>query len=150
MRIESEIDYWDDGFLTFNPDKIRDIFFENFPEAIFNKTNLARQNIENFFEKAEEQNYNPPDFVIDAKWKVAFQNGPVYKYEIPFDENKKIIVTLKRFGITFEADFDFDEALEIRIIEFLKLLRYGKIISEKQTINFSEAIENRNYWKLND
>ena len=77
MKIESEISYWKDGYLTFNPDKIRDVFFEHFPEAIFNKTNLSRQNIESFFEKAKQQNYDLPDFVVDANWKIAFQNGPV-------------------------------------------------------------------------
>ena len=57
---------------------------------------------------------------------------------------------LKRLRISFEADFDFDCALELRIIEFLKLLKYGMILSNQQTRNFSEAIENCSCWKLND
>ena len=150
MEIDSDIDYWGDGFLTYNPDKIRDLLFEYFPEAVFDKTNYARQNIETFFEKAEQQNYNPPDFVIDARWKIAFQNGPVYKYEIPLDENRKIDVMLKRFSINFRADFDFDDETEFKIIEFLKLLKYGTIMSDRQTKNFVEAVEDRNRWKLSN
>ncbi|MEP6904120.1 MAG: hypothetical protein ABJA66_20545 [Actinomycetota bacterium] len=56
----------------------------------------------------------------------------------------------KRFRITFEADFDFEDAMQLRIIEFLKLLKYGTILSNQQTKKFSEAIENRNYWKLSN
>ncbi len=37
MRIESYISYWKDGFLTYNPEKIRSILFEHFPAAIFDK-----------------------------------------------------------------------------------------------------------------
>src|SRR5215204_1805365 len=113
MRIECEIDYWDDGFLAFNLDKIRDVIFDRFPEAIFNKINHSRLNIENFLEICKQKNLAPPQYVVDARWKIAFQNGPVYIHEIPLDENRKIIVLLKRFRITIKADFDFDDAIEL-------------------------------------
>lgn len=148
MRIECEIGYWDDGFLTFNPDKIRELLFEHFPEAIFDKTNHSRLHIERFLERCKQKNLEPPDFVVDARWKIAFLNGPVYIYEIPFEEARNVVVTLRRFRITFEADFDFDEATELKIIEFLKLLEYGTLLSSRQTKNFTETVENRNYWKL--
>ena len=63
MQIETWIYYWDEGFLTFNPEKIRGVFFEHFPEAIFDKTNFARTHLERFLQNVKEQRLEPPEFI---------------------------------------------------------------------------------------
>lgn len=151
MRIESYISYWEEGFLTFNPEKIREELFEQFPKAVFEKTNFSRVAIEKFLKIVEERILEPPDFIIDSYWEQSFRNGPVYKFEIPIENQQKIKITIKRYRVSFESDFEFDDETEFKIISFLRSLKYGRIISDIKTKNFSETVENfKDYWKLKE
>lgn len=151
MRIESWINYWDEGFLTYNPEKIRGVFFEIFPTAVFDKTNFARFHLERFLQAVKEKELNPPEFIIDKKWELAFQNGPVFKFEIPLESDKKIRFSASRYRVTFESDSGFNDEIENKIIDFLKSLKYGRIRSNQRTENFTEPCEDfKDYWKLKD
>ena len=72
----------------------------------------------------------------------------MYEFEIPLDNGAKMSIIIKRFRVTFESDTDFDDKLELRIIKFLRILRYGQITSSKQTENFPVVMEDyENYRK---
>jgi len=59
------------------------------------------------------------------------------------------VVSLSRYRVAFESDSQFDDETESKIITFLMLLKYGRIISDIKTKNFSESVEEfKDYWKL--
>ena len=151
MRIESWIYYWDEGFLTFNPEKIRGVFFEHFQEAIFEKTNFARSHLERFLQNVKEKKLETPEFIIDKYWELAFQNGPVFKFDIPLENDLKIKVTMSRYRVSFDSDSEFSEEIENKVIEFLKLLKNGCIRSNQQTKNFVKPCNDyKDSWKLKE
>lgn len=146
MRIESSIDYHDGGLLNYDPARIRAIFFVHFPEAVFDQTNYSRTVLERFFQAVEEKNLEPPQFVIDKKWELAFQNGPTFKYAVPCKENGDFLVTIQRFRVVFDTEKSFSSLNEAKIIDFLKLINYGEIYSDSQTEFFTEKSESK--WLL--
>lgn len=149
MRIECSISFWEKGCLVFEPEKVAIIIKDFFPEVVFEETNYSRFYLENFLSKIREEKLEPPDFIVDKKWELAFQSGPTYKFEIVISNQDKISGLVKRYSVEFETGSEFKEEVESKIIECLNSPNYGEIHSDRQTKNFCEPLESfQDFWKL--
>lgn len=78
-------------------------------------------------------------------------NGPVFRFQINTDDNKKISGFVSRYRVSFSSEIKIEDKTEKIIIDFLKLLKYGEINSETQTGYFCKPYENnKSYWLLEE
>jgi hypothetical protein len=151
MRIEIWLNYWSDEVLSFNPEKVIIRLRKYFPQVETDWKDQSRFWFEKFFQSVKEKGLEPPDFIIEDKWRLFAANSPTFLFRILTETNTEITGLSNRWQIEFESKQKFDSDTERTIIDFLKSLEYGKIKSNTQTEYFCRPHENiKDFWLLEE
>jgi hypothetical protein len=151
MRIEIWIDYWEEGVLSFNPEKVLIQLRKYFPQVEIDWTDQSRVSLERFFEIAHEKGLTPPPMIVEKHWELFSQNTPTFKFKFLTGTNTEITGLSSRWRIEFELERKVDSETEKTIIDFLKSLNYGEIRSNARTEYFCQPHKDfKDYWLLEE
>jgi hypothetical protein len=150
VRIGAEIDYYDDGVLTFDPEKVLVKLKHYFDNVKVDLTDYSRQRLEKIIkiEKERGQELNHSD-VIKQMLANNRRNGPIFRFKIQHRDDAKIIGSVQRYAITFRSEQKIDNLMEQKIVAFLKSIEYGEIYSFENTSLFCKKSRNiKGKWLL--
>ncbi len=150
MEIEVSIDYWGEEVLTFDPEKVLWRLKNYFQQIEIDPIDYSFDELERFITYSNEKVYEPTRSMVIASRKGKNRtSGPVFRFQIPVTDKLKIKGYAKRYTVAFNFEWIADEALEEKIIVFLKSLNYGEIRSDTQTKKFCiPHKELKNNWTL--
>lgn len=151
MRIESNIEYWDERVLTFDPEKVLQRLAKIFSQTEIDPLDYSFDELERSMQRANESIAEPNRTrMIESMKQKNWTNGPVFKFKIKIDD-LEITGYAKRYTTAFLTKTRIDDATETKIVEFLKSLEYGLIRSDTQTRYFSKPDEDfKGRWLLEE
>lgn len=152
MRIEANIEYWDDNVLTFDPEKVIGKLRKYFPQTIVDPKDYSMDELERFIKYANDNVSEPNRSRVIASMRGKnWANGPTFRFRILGESEREITGYAKRYCVAFESKQDIDFKIEKAIIEFLKSLKYGEIRSNTQTKHFCKPQNDfRDYWLVDE